>query len=98
MCMLYSFFLKVVLGPNKIMNTKNFKFCFYFCLQYVLSLTIPLHVFDLSFLKIILQAPFMSFYSAKYACYFLEFQNKMAAHSLFLSYPSIPIFNLYLFM
>ena len=40
----------------------------------------------------------MSFYSAKYTCYFLEFQNKMAAHSLFLGYPSIPIFNLYLFM
>ena len=48
MCMLYAFkykilhetiSLKVVLGPNKIMNMKNFKFCFYFCLQYVLSLT-----------------------------------------------------------
>ena len=29
---------------------KNFKFCFYFCLQYALSHTIPLYVFGLSFL------------------------------------------------
>ena len=38
--------LKVVLGPNKVRNIKNFNFCFYFCLKYV-----SLHVFDLSFLK-----------------------------------------------
>ena len=43
--------LKVELGPNKIINMKNFKFSFYFCLQYVLSLAIPLNIFGLSFLK-----------------------------------------------
>ena len=44
-------FYIVVLGSNKIMNMKNVQFCFYFCLQYALCHTIPLYVFDLSFLK-----------------------------------------------
>ena len=79
MCMLYAFqykilhetiSLKVVLGPNKIMNMKNFKSCFYFCLQFALSHRISHYVFDLSFLKIILKVFFMSFCSAKCACYF----------------------------
>ena len=34
---------------------KNFKLCFYFCLQYAFFITIPFYVFDLSFLKIILE-------------------------------------------
>ena len=38
----YSIGLKEELGPNKIMNMKNFKFCFYFSLQYANSHTIPL--------------------------------------------------------
>ena len=65
--------LKVVLGPNKIMNMKNFKFCFYFCLLCALSLshTSPLYVFDISFLKMILERLFMGFSSANYTCYFL---------------------------
>ena len=45
----------LVLGKNNITNMKHFKFCFYFCFQYVLSLTIPLYIFDLGFLKIILE-------------------------------------------
>ena len=64
--------LKVVLSPNKIMNMKNLKFCFYFCSQYALSHTIPLYVFDFSFLKIILQVVLMRFYSAKHTCNFFE--------------------------
>ena len=63
---------KVVAGPNKIMNMNNFKFCFYFCLQYALFLTILLYVFDLSFLKIILEVLLMGFYRAKYTCYFFK--------------------------
>ena len=91
--------LKVALDPNKIMNMSNFKFCFDFRLKYALSLTIPLYVFDLSFLKIILEVLFMAFYSAKYTFQYivLYFQNNTAAHSLFLSHPYIPIFNLYFF-
>ena len=61
----------MVLGPNKIMNMKNFKFCFYFYLQYSLSHTIPLHVFDLSFLKTIPEVLLMGFYSVKYTCVIL---------------------------
>ena len=37
--------LKVVLGPNKMMKVKIFKY-FYFWLQY--ALIIPLHDFDIS--------------------------------------------------
>ena len=55
---------KVALDPNKIMNIKNFKFCFYFCLQYVLSHTIP-------FQKIIPKMLFMGFYCKKCTCYLL---------------------------
>ena len=33
----------------------QFSLCFYFCFQYVLSLTIPLYIFDLGSLKIILE-------------------------------------------
>ena len=79
----YTISIEVVLGSNKIMNIKNFKFCFHFCLQHALSFTNPLYVFDLSFLKIILEVLSMGFYNAKYTCYLLYFQNKMAAHSLF---------------
>ena len=63
--------LKVVLGPNKIMNIKNFKFFIYFCLQYGLSHAQFVSMFfDLSFLKIIPKMLFMGFHSAKYSCYF----------------------------
>ena len=63
--------LKVALGPNKIINIKNSKFCLYFCLQYVLSFTIPLYIFDHCFVKIILEVLFMGFYSAKYTCFLI---------------------------
>ena len=36
--------LKLVLGPNKIIKMKIFKFCFYFCIQYVLI--IPPYFFE----------------------------------------------------
>ena len=68
----YTISVKVVLGPNKIMNVKNLKFCFYFCLQYALSHTIPLDVFDFSFLKIILELLSMGFCSAKCNFYFFK--------------------------
>ena len=67
----YTVSLNVVLGANRIMNMNNFKSCFHFCLLYALSLTNPLYVFDLNFLKIILEVLFMGFFSAKYTCYFL---------------------------
>ena len=63
--------MKVAVGPNKIMNMKNFKFCFYFCLQYALSLTVPFYVFELSLLKMIPEVLFMGFYSAKHNCFFM---------------------------
>ena len=66
MYILYAFQVqheKVALDPNKIMNIENFKFCFYFCLQYVLSRTISLQ-------KIIPKMLFMGFYCKKYTCYF----------------------------
>ena len=74
MCILYAFeceilhltvSIKVFLVANKIMNMKNFKFCFYFCLKYALFFTISLYLFNLSFLKIILEGLFMGFYSGK---------------------------------
>ena len=89
----YTISLKVILGPSRIMNMNNFKFCFHFCLLYALSHTNILYVFDLSFLKIILEVLFMGSYSAKYLCYFLQFRNKMAANSLLLDHPCIHIFN-----
>ena len=57
--------VKVFLVANKIMNMKNFKFCFYFCLKYPLFFTISLYLFNLSFLKIILEGLFMGFYRGK---------------------------------
>ena len=74
MCILYAFqcqilhltiSLKVFLVANKIMSMKNFKFCFYFCLKYALFFTISLYLFNLSFLKIILEVLFMGFYTGK---------------------------------
>ena len=58
-------FCIVVLGSNKIMNMKNVQFCFYFCLQYALCHTIPLYVFDLSFLKLLLEVLFYGFLQRK---------------------------------
>ena len=72
------------------MNIKNFNLFFIFAYN-IPSLTIHFYVFDLSYLKIILEIIFRVFCSAKYACYFLWFQNKMVAHSLFLRCPYIPI-------
>ena len=61
--------LKVILGPNKIMNMKNVLFIF---ANNMLSLTIPLHVFAFSFLKITLEVHLIGFYSAKYICYIFK--------------------------
>ena len=69
--------LKVALGPNKIMNIKNFKFCSYFCLLYALSLTNPFYVFDLSFLKMILGVLFMDFLVQIIPATFYNFKTKM---------------------
>ena len=60
---------RVVIGPNKIVNMKNF-FFFIFA-YYMLSHTDHLYVFDFSFLNIILEVLFMGLYRAKYTCYFL---------------------------
>ena len=62
-CFLYTLSLKVVLCPNKYMNI--------IFAYNMLSLTIHLYIFDLSFLKIILEGLCMGFYSAKYTCCYL---------------------------
>ena len=72
----YTISLKAVLGPNKIMNMKNVKFCFYFCLQYALSLTIPLYIFEFSFLKMILEVPLWAFTVKKIPVIFYNFKTK----------------------
>ena len=54
MYILYAFQCEILhCGPRFKQNHEyeKFQFCFYFYLQYALCHTIPLYVFDLSFLK-----------------------------------------------
>ena len=44
------------------------KFCFYFCVQY--ALTIPFYDFELSFLKLILKRTLYGFYMERYTYHF----------------------------
>ena len=74
-CMYCMLFNVKVLCPNKIIMT-NFKFWFYFCLQYVLSHTISFYVFDLIFLKIIPKLLLWAFIVQSISVVFHNFKKK----------------------
>ena len=72
------------------MNMNNFKFCFYFFLQYALSHN-PSLCFWRYFPKDNTRTALMGFYSATYTCYFLFFKTNWLA----IPYSkAIPIFSL----
>ena len=77
--------LSVSLRPYEMMKMIIFKFCFYFCLQYALAIT--LYDFDLSFLRIILKS---SFYGLLQGIIFYNFKILILKGSLYS--PFLPLF------